>query len=193
MPKNTPIMRAPTGKERIADTIRGAYDSLSEQPLVRIMDMLGLSNIKGVANEDPNAMKMGVMSGGPSKGLSALAPKRSSLMNSMYMPDELLSEVELARRNKFRSEGYQGMVKRDSLGNPLAPDIERMHPSVPPEFHAVEKPRMPESRTAPIDMNNPPSGKIEYLDPDVAEYMNPSRIDATTREGQRRLRFLTGK
>lgn len=148
MPKDTPIMRAPTGKERIADSIRGAYDSLSEQPLVRIMDMLGLSNIKGVANEDPNAMKIGMMPMGPSS----------------------------------------------SLGRALAPNVQRMHPSVPPEFHAVEKPRMPESRTAPIDMNNPPSGKIEYLDPDVAEYMNPKRIlDTTTPEAQRRIRILSGK
>lgn len=153
MPKDTPIMRAPTGKERIADSIRGAYESLSEQPLVRIADMLGLSNIKGVAKSlyepsDPMELKVGMMPMGPSS----------------------------------------------SLGRALAPNVQRMHPSVPPEFHAVEKPRMPESRTAPIDMNNPPSGKIEYLDPDVAEYMNPKRIlDTTTPEAQRRIRILSGK
>lgn len=151
------VMRAPTMKERVGDTIRGAYDSLAEQPLVRIADMLGLSNIKGVANEDPNAMKSGMMMGGPGN---------------------------LAKLG----------MNRGVMGKALAPDVQRMHPSVPPEFHAVEKARMPQSRTAPIDMNDLPSGKMEYLDPDVAEYMNPSRMtDFTNPESQRRLRFLTGK
>lgn len=156
MPKDTPVMRAPTMKERVGDTIRGAYSSLAEQPLVRIADMLGLSNIKGVANENPNDMKQGMMMGGPGN---------------------------LAKLG----------MNRGVMGKSLAPDVEMMHPAVPPEFHAVAKAKMPQSRTAPIDMDNLPSGKMEYLDPDVAEYMNPSGLDVTTKEGQRRLRFLTGK
>ncbi len=83
-----------------------------------------------------------------------------------------------------------------ALGKALAPDVKMMHPSVPPEFHAVEKARMPQSRTAPIDMNEMPSGKMEFLDPDVAEFMRPGLPDLATREGQEKLRvlkYLTGK
>ena len=69
--------------------------------------------------------------------------------------------------------------------------IGRSHPALPAEFNMqVRNP----SRTAPIDMNNLPSGKMEYLDPDVAEYMNPKRmLDFTDPATQKRLRFLTGK
>jgi hypothetical protein len=152
MPRDTPVMRAPTRKERVGDTIRGAYESLAEQPLVRIADMLGLSNIGGMAGEDPNAMKIGMMPTGPSRALSG--------MGRVAGPAE------------------------------SATAIRQSHPALPPEFNM----RAPNpSRTAPIDMNSPPPGRMEYLDPEVAEYMNPASLDATTREGQRRLRFLTGK
>lgn len=91
-------------------------------------------------------------------------------------------------------EGFKiGMMPSNpsaALGKALAPNVKMMHPSVPPEFHAVEKPVMPQSRTAPIDMNNLPSGKMEFLDPDVADFMNPAALDMTTREGQNRLKVL---
>jgi len=154
MPKDTPVMRAPSARERIMDAIGGLGESISQQPLVRILGSLN----RDLGGEAPPPMdlpgggkaewKIGMMPGNPSRGM---------------------------------------------LGGKLAPDVEMMHPAVPPEFHAVNKPRMPQSRTAPIDMENLPSGKIEYLDPDVAEYMNPKGLDVTTKEGQRRLRFLTGK
>lgn len=152
MPKNTPVMRAPTTRERIMDAISSVGDAVSQQPLMRILGSLN-RDLGGEApppmqtSDGEKSWKIGMMPGGPNQ-----------------------------------------------LGRALAPDVEMMHPAVPPEFHAVGKPRMPESRTAPIDMNNLPSGKLEYLDPDVAEYMTPkSGLDLTTKEGQRRLRFLTGK
>lgn len=157
--QNGPVMRAPTTSEKVGDMIRGAYESVSEQPLARIADMLGMSDFAGVKKTfttPDDGVRQGMMMGGPGN---------------------------LAKLG----------MNRGVMGKALAPDVQRMHPSVPPEFHAVEKARMPQSRTAPIDMDNLPSGKMEYLDPDVAEYMNPSGLDVTTREGQRRLRFLTGK
>jgi hypothetical protein len=152
-------MRAPTGRERVGDMVRSAYESVSEQPLARIADMLGLSDMRGMVDtftKPDDGMRQGMMMGGPGN---------------------------LAKLG----------MNRGVMGKALAPDVQRMHPSIPPEFHAVEKARMPQSRTAPIDMNDLPSGKMEYLDPDVAEYMNPSKLDVTSREGQRKLRFLTGK
>lgn len=77
-----------------------------------------------------------------------------------------------------------------ALGKALAPNVKMMHPSVPPEFHAVEPARMPQARTAPIDMNDLPSGKMDFLDPDVAEFMKPGVPDLATREGQERLKVL---
>jgi hypothetical protein len=59
------------------------------------------------------------------------------------------------------------------------------HPSLPPEFNKTMS-----SRTGPIDMNELPSGNMQYLDSDVADYMNPAKPDPTTPEGQRRLRVL---
>lgn len=159
MPKDTPIMRAPTTKEKVGDMIRGAYESVSEQPLARIADMLGLSDMAGMKKTfttPDDGVRQGMMMGGPGN---------------------------LAKLG----------MNRGVMGKALAPDVEMMHPAVPPEFHAVAKAKMPQSRTAPIDMDNLPSGKMEYLDPDVAEYMNPSGLDVTSKEGQRRLRFLTGK
>lgn len=157
------VMRAPTRTERVGDMLRGAYDSVSQQPLVRIADMLGLSNIKGVAGSfsDPNSgNKTAELVGGPGN----------------------LAKLGLSRGMRPPSR-YQGPME-----SPTA--VAKSHPALPAEFNMeVRNP----SRTAPIDMNNLPSGKMEYLDPDVADYMNPSPIDVTTREGQRRLRLLTGK
>lgn len=203
MPKNTAVMRAPTTRERIMDAISSVGDAIGNNPAVRILGRLN----RDLGGEAPPPMdlpgggkaewKIGMMPGNPGRGM---------------------------------------------LGGKLAPNVEKMHPAVPAEFHAVDKPQTPyefshlpndgakhyfdgkwaknpgpprslndpmlteqeyvrkmldeiqAERTAPIDMNNLPSGKLEYLDPDVAEYMNPSKgLDLTTKEGQRRLRFLTGK
>ena len=207
MPKETPIMRAATKKERVGDMIRDAYESVSEQPLARIADMLGLSDMAGVKKEfttPDTGVKSGVMMGGPSKGLGNLAKigrNRGINPGAMSWEEAIRSN---AGGNDFKS-GWRSAMEpsptpkpgnlegRGGLGGYLAPEAKVSHPALPPEFQVVDKPRLPQSRTAPIDMNNLPSGKIEYLDPDVAEYMNPANLDVTTREGQRRLRFLTGK
>lgn len=137
---NTPVMRAPTTRERIGDFFGSLMESVGENPAVKIAGKLN----RDLGGEAPPGFKIGMMPGAPGS----------------------------------------------SLGKALAPNVEMMHPSVPPEFHAVGKPQMPQSRTAPIDMNNLPSGKMEFLDPDVADFMNPSALDMTTREGQNRLKVL---
>lgn len=188
-PANTPQMRASTPKERIGDFFSELMGSVAEQPLVR-----GLSKANELLNPaPPPGFKIGMMPGEPGsasgKVLSNVIPKRSSAINPMYLPDNLLSEAELASRQAMRQNNSY-------LGKPLAPNVKMMHPSVPPEFHAVEKARMPQSRTAPINMNEMPSGKMEFLDPDVAEFMKPGLPDLATREGQEKLRvlkYLTGK
>lgn len=140
MPKDTPVMRAPTPRERISDFFGGLMEAVGQNPAVNIMGKLN----RDLGGEAPPGFKIGMMPGGPGS----------------------------------------------SLGKALAPNVKMMHPSVPPEFHAVEQARMPQSRTAPIDMNEMPSGKMEFLDPDVADFMNPTALDATTREGQNRLKVL---
>lgn len=160
--KKKTVMRAPTRTERVGDMLRGAYESVAEQPLVRIADMLGLSNIRGVANSfsDPNATKTAEMMGGPGN----------------------LAKLGMSRGMRPPTR-YQGPMESPT-------SVAKSHPALPAEFNMeVRNP----SRTAPIDMNNPPSGKMEFLDPDIAELMNPGPIDVTTKEGQRRLRLLTGK
>lgn len=146
MPKDNPVMRAATPKERIGDFFSELMNSVAEQPLVR-----GLSKANELLNPPPPpGFKIGMMPGSPGS----------------------------------------------ALGKALAPNVKMMHPSVPPEFHAVERARMPQARTAPIDMNDLPSGKMEFLDPDIAEYMKAGVPDLATREGQQRLqvlKYLTGK
>lgn len=159
--KSGSIMRAATKTERAGDMIRNAYESLAEQPLAKISDLLGYSDFPGVINEftDPEAaerVKGSALPMGPGKGLTSIGRSR-------------------------------GVVRPSSFG--LKPtEIASTHPALPPEFNMTRP-----SRTGPVNMNEMPSGKMEYLDPDVAEYMNPTRPDPTTLEGQRRLRFLTGK
>lgn len=182
-------MRAPTTKEKVGDFLRSAYDSVAKQPLARVTDALGLSDLQGIANEDPSAMKLGIMPGPPGAMGKAL--------NKFGMP-KVAPETEAIAAQLYEKMGMGGGNRMKSLPpRPTGMMPERAalptteikgHPALPPEFNSTRS-----SRTAPIDMNDLPSGKIEYLDPDVAEYMNPSRLDAATSEGQRRLRFLTGK
>lgn len=202
--QNGPVMRAPTTKEKIGDMIRGAYESVSEQPLARIADMLGMSDMAGVKKTfttPDDGIRMGAMPGGPGKGmlrgLSNMERGFSSPMANRNRATSFLAGDDArvsAGKRAFENRGSRPMTYAKDMGNPLPAEAKMSHPSLPPEFQEiVASPKMPQSRTAPIDMDNLPSGKMEYLDPDVAEYMNPSGLDVTTREGQRRLRFLTGK
>lgn len=184
MPKNTAVMRAPTTRERIMDFIGGIGESVSEQPILRLLSKLDEDSKRRI-NPDNLPMAMGdvpVSVGGAPAG--QMSDSMRNFVRNMYHGEKpALSWEQAIKRNAGGND----------FGKALAPEVQKMHPAVPAEFHAVEKARIPQSRTAPIDMENLPSGKIEYLDPDVAEYMNPKGLDVTTREGQRRLRFLTGK
>ena len=67
-------MRAPTWVEKMNDAVRDVYEQAAKQPAIRILDMLGLSDIAGVADEmnRPNTgLKMGIMPEGPGKGIKA--------------------------------------------------------------------------------------------------------------------------
>ena len=196
MPKETPIMRAPTKKERVGDFLRGAYETVAEQPLGRIADLLGMSDFEGMAKTfttPDDGVRMGMMPGGPGKGLAAIGRSRGVSTGE--------SAAQMAKRVMTdENPGYLSMKSRGDSYGPLPPRYQgpaeaptaaaKSHPALPAEFNMeVRNP----SRTAPIDMNNPPPGKMEYLDPDVAEFMTPGKIDVTTKEGQRRLRLLLGK
>jgi hypothetical protein len=183
-PKNNPIMRAATNTERFGDKIRNVFESVSEQPLARLADALGLSDFEGnkkTFTTPDSGERMGMMPGGPGKNFWG----RRDSMFSKGVFDGAKARKVLAedRANPSRLNTFQGPPESSKA-------IGQSHPALPAEFNMqVANP----SRTAPIDADNLPSGKIEYLDPDVAEYMNPIRPDPTTSEGQRRLRFLTGK
>lgn len=238
MPKstNTPVIRASTTKERVGDKIRDVYESLGEQPLAKLADLLGLSDFAGIKEsftKPDDGVRMGTMPGSPGKGML------SKLSKSKFVADagraltknqraantatEYATEVyrrggpsgrpfgqgnspvesSLKRNDFLRSEGnrvqagqYKAQMRPEgggprTLGGDLPAEARASHPSLPPEFQEImAAPRRPQANTAPIDMNNLPSGRMEYLDPDVADFMNPAPIDAATSEGQRRLQAM---
>lgn len=68
-------MRAPTWVEKMNDAVRDVYEQAAKQPAIRILDMLGVSDIAGVAEEmnRPNTgLRVGAMPGGPGKSLKAI-------------------------------------------------------------------------------------------------------------------------
>jgi hypothetical protein len=72
------VMRAPTWQERVNDAVRDIYEQAARQPAIRVLDMLGLSDIAGVAEEmnRPNTgLKMGIMPEGPGKTLKEIATR----------------------------------------------------------------------------------------------------------------------
>lgn len=69
------VMRAPTWMERLNDAVRDVYESAAKQPAIRVLDMLGLSDIAGVADDlnRPNTgLRMGIMPEGPGKTLKEI-------------------------------------------------------------------------------------------------------------------------
>lgn len=145
--KSTPVMRAPTKMERFRDMATDFLDAVAAQPLAKVTDTLGLTGIGQQARDavDPEAayrMKLGIMPGGPGRGV-------------------------------FGSQA-EGAFARQMKGAPA-------------EFQQIQPNRYT------VDPNEMPSGKMEYLDPDVAAYMNPSPLDVTTRAGQDRLKLMLGR
>lgn len=72
---DAPKMRAATPTERVVDQVRNWYDWLATQPLVRVADALGVTDIAGIARDEftnPERFKMGTMPDGPGtlKGLA---------------------------------------------------------------------------------------------------------------------------
>lgn len=190
--KKIPQMRAATTTERFGDKIRDGFESLTEQPLARLADALGLSDFSGIKNTfttPDDGVKMGMMPGGPGKGLAGIIRDRGP--SRLSGADQRFTSTVRDLEQKYGMRHGWGSQVDDSkrLGRPST-EIQG-HPALPPEFNMTSS-----SRTGPIDMDNLPSGKIEYLDPDVAEYMNPKspiRGDYTSPDAQRKLRFLTGK
>ena len=61
-------MRAPTRGERIADMVRAVYEGAAAQPIGRILDLLGATNLRGMADSfttPESGVRMGEMPGPP--------------------------------------------------------------------------------------------------------------------------------
>jgi hypothetical protein len=71
-PVKSTSMRAATVSERISNALRSLYEGVAEQPLARITDLAGMTGFGDIAknwsNPEPQ-MGMGIMPGGPGKGL----------------------------------------------------------------------------------------------------------------------------
>ena len=75
-----PQMRPASRDERIRDWMRAFYAGAAEQPLVRLSDLAGITDIQGVADEfggPDTGLKMGEMPGSPG---GKLFPERSYWM-----------------------------------------------------------------------------------------------------------------
>ena len=65
MPNEKPQMRSSSPKEKLGDLIRSAYENISQQPIARIGDALGITNLRGMGQPDGSNQKLGMMPGGP--------------------------------------------------------------------------------------------------------------------------------
>jgi hypothetical protein len=161
MPNDTPIMRAPTKKEKVGDFIRGAYDAVAEQPLSRIADIFGMG--AGAMRDSVNAPPpevMGAMPGPPLAGVGARLGQRAGITKALS-PERAVAARPAA----------QGM---------------------PPEFQAMESPHFAPSKHA-VSLDQMPSGKMEYLDPDVSAIMGGDPTDFTNPKAMQWLRAVLGK
>ena len=195
MPDNIPQMRASTTREKLYDYMQQFLGSIAEQPAARIAEpVLGIrgmqeSQVMPFSPRSPEEMAMGSVMGSLSRGGNRGPTPGTPEWKSWLASDpesKALSGWDRSGAHRFNRDGQYVPSPGETRASPT--EIRSMHPTLPPEFN-VTRP----SRTGPVDMNEMPPGKIEYLDPDVAEYMNPTRPDPTTIEGQRRLRFLMGQ
>jgi len=114
--KQGPSMRAPTKMERAGNILRSVYEGAAQQPIVRIADMLGLSDIGGIVRnwDAPPTMKHGAMPAGPFK----LGNKSIQLLDDAIGPaanasGESMASIEALNRMKgMKNRGERYVVRR---------------------------------------------------------------------------------
>lgn len=89
-------LRAPTAKEQIGDWIRALFGGVSEQPLGRISDALGISDFRGLSEpRNPDEITLGIMPGPPSlKGFAKEAYPHTQRVRVRWPNDEMADDIK---------------------------------------------------------------------------------------------------
>lgn len=112
MGNKIPVMRAPTWKEKLNDFVTRAYESVAEQPLVKLADAFGFTEFKDLANPKPRPRNIDeVAVQGRSPGELVDAPLAKAGLPFMHYAEKVLPKGFIAH------------------GSPRASKIERFDPS----------------------------------------------------------------
>lgn len=134
-------MRAPTISERINNALRGIYEGMAAQPLGQISDLLGMSDLGGIAKNwstPDTGVKMGIMPSGPGKGLGKSLINPSKELETIYrggnlagqrgtsywttIPEEAAGYASLSSRPEARILNI-AEVPKGQYTNPLKTDM----------------------------------------------------------------------
>lgn len=207
IPPNTPVMRAPTMKERVGDKIRDAYESVAEQPLAKIADLLGLTDFAGIKESfttPDDGVRMGALPGPP--GGKAFGTGRN-FYQSLANKNRYLAAEEnriLAGQHKNRVAQMDREIASGAPSIPFeqitesprmlrtyqdklaaSPKVQKMQPStVPNEFH------MANEVEELIKGLGGPQGSVQILDDASRPLLNASGESMASAEAMSRMRGM---
>ena len=113
-PRRLPVIRASTLSERIRDKYYDLFESAARQPIGRLSDALGLSDLQGIANERATGGKLMMATAVPPPGAGTLATVAKEAQAARALTGGFYSRVDEAAK-LLPSKG----VKAESLINTL--------------------------------------------------------------------------
>ena len=113
-PRRPPVIRASTLSERIRDKYYDLFESATRQPIGRIADALGLSDLQGIANERATGGKLLMAGAVPPPGAGTLATVAKEAQAARALTGGFYSRVDEAAK-LLPAKG----VKAESLINTL--------------------------------------------------------------------------
>ena len=147
MPKSIdagqPKMRAATKAERIGDVARNVYESVAAQPLARITDALGLSNLAGVKKEfttPDSGMKTAHIPTGPFKIGNMSMEILDDAGPALNASGESMASMEAMNRMKgMANRGEQYVVRRGgTTRNLIGPEAVDYNPRPGEEYGILD-------------------------------------------------------
>ena len=139
-PRRPPVIRASTLSERIRDKYYDLFESAARQPIGRIADALGLSDLQGIANERATGGKLMRATAVPPPGGSKIATKAEMLKSlaskKVYNPVAVapnvmrhkgVEMVSVEDLKKFRNEDRRVQFKsKENITEPTQTLLPRL-------------------------------------------------------------------
>ena len=112
-PRRPPVMRASTLPERIRDKYYDLFESAAQQPVGRLADALGVSDLAGIANERATGGKMMMATTVPPPGAGTLATMAKEAQAARALtevakrqPQQRLAMDQASRMGRAESQGF---------------------------------------------------------------------------------------